>query len=191
MCRAFTHPVPTRAVSPRFGCKPTNQFDAPPVPVANPGVIEQAKGKLMYVYDLTPALPLNCSIAVPGTNVKRCLLNAQLIDDVVALTPDQRLSQRAATCCSSCTSESGRPATNPVSSAPHLVLGPSPTLLVPRPMPTKTRLDTMRRIPVHPTRSALLTGRHAIRSGNTPLPDTACRLSWTPTTRDSARPTRI
>jgi hypothetical protein len=65
--------------------------------VANRAAIEQAKGILMSVYgiDSYPAFDL-LRTRSRSTNVKLYLLAAQLVKDVVALTPRQRLDMPAA-----------------------------------------------------------------------------------------------
>ena len=75
--------------------------------VAGRAIIEQAKGVLMFVYgvDSEHAFQLLRSRS-RTTQVKLRLLAGQLLNDVAALTPDQRLDVRSA--CSNLLLDVGR-----------------------------------------------------------------------------------
>lgn len=60
--------------------------------VANRAAIEQAKGILMFVYGIDSAHAFELlRTRSRSTQIKLCLLAAQLIEDVVALAPHDRL----------------------------------------------------------------------------------------------------
>jgi hypothetical protein len=65
--------------------------------IANRVSIEQAKGVLMFVYDIDADAAFDMlRRRARTTRVKLLLLAKQLMHDVVALTPDERLDLRSA-----------------------------------------------------------------------------------------------